>query len=107
MRDVAAKGQGVARPKHIGVAAVAIVQNTGEQVDEFNTGMLKARKDFALVGQRDEKRFEDFARAALRGQEVIRMSASGAAAHGFQPLSGAAELGTAVVNAGALDKLRR
>src|SRR6266851_1357057 len=98
MRYVAAKGQGVPRPEHIGVAAVTVVQNAGEQVNEFDAGMLKSGEDLAAIVQGDEKRLENLARAALRGQEVVSMPAAGAAAHGFQPLAGADHLGAAVVD---------
>jgi len=102
VRDVAGEGQGVARPKHIDVAPMAIVQHAGEQMNELDAGMLKTREHLAAIVQRHQKGLEDFARAALGGQKVIGMSAAGAAAHRLEPLTGADQLGAAVVDADSL-----
>src|SRR5260370_1786182 len=97
MRDVAGKGQAVPRPKHIGVAPMTIVQHAGEQMNEFDAGMLKAWEHLAAVVQCHEKGLEDFARAALGGQEVIGMSAAGAASHGLASPTPAGSFGAARV----------
>ena len=47
-------------------------------------GMLEAREHLALVIERDEKGFERPARPAVRGQQVIRVAALGAATHDFE-----------------------
>jgi len=68
------------------VAAVPVGQRTGQEINEFGAGVLKARKHLALVGQGDEKRLEGLARPALRGQQMVGMAATGAAPNHLQPL---------------------
>ena len=70
------------------MAAVAIRERSREYVNEFGSGMLESRKHFAAIRQRDEKRFEDLTRAALRREQVVGVPAPRATPHHFESLTG-------------------
>src|SRR3977135_2634089 len=79
VRDVTAKGQGVALLEQIALLAVAVTHLPRQNVDELGPRVLKAREDLALVGECDEERLEFLARPTRSGQQLIGMSAPGAA----------------------------
>lgn len=65
---------------------VTVIESTLQHVDEFHARVLKARKYFALIVQRDEKGFEEFARSLIVGQQLIGVTPSRAAPNDLHAL---------------------
>src|ERR1700733_5727884 len=107
VRHIAPEGEGVPRLENVGVPPMAVVQDSRQQVNELDAGMLEPGKHFAAIVQRHQERFEHLAGTALRRQQVICMAAPRAAAHRLEAFAGADQLSAAIVGSNPLHQHRR
>ena len=70
VRDAAAKGERIAGRQQVARLAVPLAQSPLQEIDKLDARVLEAREDFALVGERDQKGFEDATRTTLMPPET-------------------------------------
>jgi len=94
--------------RNVGVPPMAVVQDARQHVNELDAGMLEPPGNTSLRSfQGHQERLEHLAGTALRRQQVIRVAAPRAAAHGLEAFAGADQLSAAVVGSNPLHQHRR
>src|SRR5665647_1524824 len=83
MRYLAAKGKGIATRQHKCVFAYTIFQLAFQHMDEFGSWVLKRRKFFTCIIQRNQEGFKGFLRTLVVGKQMIGMAHFCAAPHYF------------------------
>jgi len=81
MQTFAVQKQGVPGAHCVFAVGVSVDHHPFQHVEQLSARMLKQRKRLALVGQRDQDRFEPLVLTAQCPEEFIVMPDAGAAAH--------------------------